>query len=68
MADFGQVCRRPVFQDLGKVQFFPSPPFGSLKIFGAPPQYLHPPPLVILMNFPLHLLQNNVGVDHPGAV
>ena len=31
-------------------QFFQSPPFGCLKIFGAPPQYLHspPPPLVIL--------------------
>ena len=27
--------------------FFQSPPFRSLKIFGAPPQYLHPPPLVI---------------------
>ena len=25
-------------------QFFQSPPFGCLKIFGAPPQYLHPPP------------------------
>ena len=29
-------------------QFFQSRPFGCLKIFGAPPQYLHPPPLVIL--------------------
>ena len=29
-------------------QLFQSPPFGCLKIFGAPPQYLHPPPLVIL--------------------
>ena len=28
-------------------QFFQSPPFGCLKIFGAPPQYFHPP-LVIL--------------------
>ena len=28
-------------------QFFQSPPFGRLKIFGAPPQYFHPP-LVIL--------------------
>ena len=29
-------------------QFFQSLPFGCLKIFGAPPQYLYPPPLVIL--------------------
>ena len=26
-------------------QFFQSPPFGCLKIFGVPPQYPHPPTL-----------------------
>ena len=31
-------------------QFFQSPPFGCLKIFGAPPQYLHPPPPLVILN------------------
>ena len=33
-------------------QFFQSPPFGCLKIFKAPPQYLHPPPCHIKWTFP----------------
>ena len=38
-------------------QFFQSPPFGCLNIFGAPPQYLHPHPgpLVILNELSLGL-------------
>ena len=35
-------------------QFFQSPPFGCLKIFGAPPQHLHPPRLVILNELSLN--------------
>ena len=35
--------------------FFRAPPFGCLKIFGAPPQYLHPPPLVILNELSLKM-------------
>ena len=37
-------------------QFFQSPPFRCLKIFGAPPQYLHSPPLVILNELSLNLI------------
>ena len=37
-------------------QFFQSPPFRCLKIFGAPPQYLHPPPVVILNELSLRIL------------
>ena len=37
-------------------QFFQSPPFGCLKIFGAHPQYLYPP-LVILNELSLTRLQ-----------
>ena len=33
-------------------QFLQSPPFGCLKIFGALPQYLHPPPCYIEWTFP----------------
>ena len=30
---------------------FSRPPFGGLKIFGAPPpQYLHHPPLLVILN------------------
>ena len=36
-----------------KYTHFRSPPFECLKIFGAPPQYLHPPPLVILYELSL---------------
>ena len=44
-------------------QFFQSPPFGCLKIFGAPPQYLHPP-LVILNELSL----NNIKQSPEGEV
>ena len=29
---------------------FRCPPFGCLKIFGAPPKYLHPPPALVILN------------------
>ena len=49
-------------------QFFQSPPFGCLKIFGAPPQYLHPP-LVILnelsLTEPNHLRNFRKGISMP---
>ena len=43
--------------------FFRAPPFGCLKIFGAPPQYLHPPPLVILNELSLKAKNNLSTVE-----
>ena len=38
-------------------QLFQSPPFRCLKILGAPPQYLHPPPPLVILN-ELSLIRN----------
>ena len=45
-------------------QFFQSPPFGCLKIFGAPPQYLHPPPVILNELSPILLIHLGFFCDH----
>ena len=48
------------------IQIFGAPPLRVSKIFGAPPQYLHPPPPPFVILNELSLMRKSRSRSRPG--